>query len=121
MKKKDNTKGLSHDLLTWFANGSKGASSEAMAFAAAEVKMTGLENHPFDPSDLNRCLLLLDQVPEVRNHFDKIGASSAVWKRFIDNWGELESTFLEEAGLNWSKDRSAPKTYELMKNIRQKD
>ncbi|SFL70583.1 hypothetical protein SAMN05216256_10170 [Halopseudomonas pachastrellae] len=102
-------------VLHWIATGRVGSSSKAMALAACEVQSA--KSYPLDPGDLNRCLLMLQQVPEVRHHFDKIAALSEVWGRLIDRWGEIEATFLEEAGLDWSKQRRAPDTYRLMKEV----
>lgn len=106
-------------LLTWLATGRTGASSKSMACAAAGLDQGEYGgDFPYDPSDLNRCLLLLDAVPEVRQHFDKIAAISTPWSKFISRWDEIEKCFLDEAGFDWSKSNSAPKTYDLMKEIR---
>lgn len=102
-------------ILNWFGTGSVGASSKAMALAVTDVKNDG--SHPYDPDDLNRCLLLLDAVPEIRQHMDKIAEINETWKKLIDRWEEVEQCFLGEVGLNWTKANSAPKTYELMKSI----
>ena len=102
-------------VLSWIATGCVGASSQAMAMAACGLPSDG--SYPHDPDDLNRCLLMLEAVPEVRAHFDKIAALGVVWGRLIARWGEIEEAFLDEAGRNWSKARSAPKTYQLMKEV----
>jgi hypothetical protein len=102
-------------VLSWIATGRVGASSQAMAMAACGLPSDG--SYPHDPDDLNRCLLMLEAVPEVRAHFDKIAALGVVWGRLIARWGEIEEAFLDEAGRNWSKARSAPKTYQLMKEV----
>lgn len=98
--------------LHWLATGQVGLSSKAMAMAVCEIPCDN--DYPLDPSDLNRCLLMLKAIPEVRDHFDKVAALSPIWKRLIDRWDEIEACFLEEVGLNWSKGDSAPKTYKLM-------
>jgi hypothetical protein len=67
-------------ILDWFATGRVGASSQAMACAAAGLPSD--KSHPCDPDDLNRCLLLLEAVPEIRNKMDKVAAIS-------DTWGKL--------------------------------
>ena len=59
-------------ILNWFGAGQVGASSKAMALAAAG--MPNDKSHPYDPDDLNRCLLLLEAVPEIRQHMDKVAA-----------------------------------------------
>lgn len=106
-------------ILEWFATGQVGLSSKSMALAVLEMPQD-LEwgaNHPLDPDDLNRCLLLLEAVPEIRQHMGKIAALSETWRKLVERWDEVEQCFLDEVGLNWSKARRAPKTYELMKEI----
>ena len=107
-------------VLNWIATGMiatgrVGASSKAMALAACGLPSDGY--YPTDPSDFNRCLLMLEAVPEVREHFDKIAALGVVWERLISRWDEIESCFLEEVGHNWCKASAAPETYDLMKQV----
>lgn len=102
-------------ILDWFATGRVGASSKAMACAVADLPHD--KSHPYDPDDLNRCLLLLEAVPEIRNQMDKVASISGTWGKLVARWDEVEQCFLDEVGLNWCKARSAPKTYELMKQI----
>lgn len=101
-------------VLHWIATGRVGASSKAMAMTACG--MPSDKDYPLDPDDLNRCLLMLEAVPEVRDHFDKIAALSPMWRRLIERWSGIEASFLEEVGLNWSKGDSAPKTYKMMQD-----
>ncbi|MBN7822591.1 hypothetical protein [Bowmanella yangjiangensis] len=102
-------------VLNWIATGRVGASSKAMAMTACGLPSD--RSYPSDPDDLNRCLLLLEAVPEVREHFEKIAALGVVWGRLIGRWPDIEACFLDEVGLNWSKAKSAPKTYALMKEV----
>jgi len=102
-------------VLSWVATGRVGASSKAMAMAACGLPNDG--SYPHDPADLNRCLLLLEAVPEVRDHFDKVEALGVVWGRLIGRWADIESSLLDEVGLNWSKAQEAPKTYALMREV----
>lgn len=106
---------MEYKILEWFATGRVGASSKAMALAAVDVPND--KSHPYDPDDLNRCLLLLEAVPEIRNKMDKVAAMSDTWGKLVARWDEVEQCFLDEVGLNWSKARRATKTYELMKEI----
>ena len=102
-------------VLKWIATGRVGQSSKAMAMTACDIPSSG--DYPHDPDDLNRCLNMLIAVPEVRDHFDKIAALGPVWGRIIERWDEIETSFLDEVGLDWCKARSAPKTYALMKEV----
>lgn len=102
-------------ILNWFGTGRVGASSKAMALAAIGAPNDG--SHPYDPDDLNRCLLLLEKVPEIRQHMDKVAAINETWGKLVSRWDEVEKSFIDEVGFNWSKARSAPKTYKLMKEV----
>lgn len=103
--------------LEWLANGETGVSSKTMAFwLAFDIKMED-GCHPWDPADLDRCLRLLDRVPEMRPHLPRMAEISRVWSAMIDRWEEIERCHLDEVGLGWSKARCAPKTYELMHSI----
>ena len=102
-------------ILNWFATGRVGMSSKAMACC-----LVGAEcdcSHPYDPDDLNRCLLFLSAVPEAREHMDKFAAMSTAWAMLIERWSEIEKCFLDEVGLDWCKATSAKKTYDLMDKI----
>lgn len=106
---------MNEKILKWFATGRVGASSKTMACAV--IGSQSDESYPLDPADFNRCLLLLEAVPEVREHFDKIAKVSDTWKTLIDNWKKLEKMFLDEVGLDWTHGTSAPKTYDFMQEL----
>lgn len=103
------------EVLNWFGNGQVGQSSKAMALAVTDTK--GNADHPWDPDDLNRCLLFLEAVPQARQHMDKVAALSPTWARLVERWDEIEQTFIGEVGRNWCKALSAPDTYRLMRKI----
>lgn len=111
------TKEVKDKIIKWYANGSVGSSSSAMASCIAGVN--GHRSHPLDPADLNRCLLFLEAVPEAREQLPRLKKLSPVWAEIVDSWDLLEKTFLEEVGLDWSKGRDlkAIKTYQMMKSL----
>ena len=43
------------------------------------------------------------------------------WAGLAERWDEIVATFLEEVGLNWTKGKSAPRTYALMKQALGRD
>ena len=112
--------GIKEKVFQWLADDlDVGISSRAMAMAACDMenKSTFGNCTPSDPSDFNRCLKLIDQIPEIRNHFDKISKLSDKWEAIISRWAEVEKTFLDEVGFDWANGRRAEKTYHLMKEI----
>lgn len=106
-------KTLEQKILEWvFTSEDVGMSSKAMA--AASVGVTKCTSHPHDPSDLNRCVKLVGEIPEIKEKFHLISELSPTWKRLIDKWDELESTLKSEVE---SGSGRAPKTYDLIKSI----
>lgn len=117
-KNKQVTKDLMSKVLKWFATGRVGLSSKCMAvyLTTGEVDVRG-GSYPHDPDDLNRCLLLLNEVPELREHLHKMSKVNKVWSNLVEDWDALESCFLNEVGLNWCKAKRAPITYKAMKQM----
>ena len=103
-------------IITWLFDGDVGCSSKAMAGAMIGVGDEMMT--PSDPADLNRCLMLLEAVPEIRENMDKVAAISDQWKALVVHWEEIEKCFLDEVGFNWSKGGLATQTYELMASFR---
>jgi hypothetical protein len=113
---------LLRKVVKWTAGPNTGLSSEAMAYCAVDITRDDHwadfgPNIPHDPTDFNRCLLLVDQIPEIRDHFPKIAAMAPEWKKVIDNWDRVKECFIAEVGWNWSEGKEAPKTYAMMKEI----
>ena len=104
-------------VLAWiFEDEDTGVSSKAMAAAVIGQKARYTWT-PSDPSDFNRCLLLIESAPEIKDHMDKVAAISDSWAKLVGHWDEIEQCFLNEVGLNWSKAKSAPITYKLMHDL----
>lgn len=108
------------NVAAWLINGETGLSSKTMA----SITMGGNGNngrygisYPHDPDDLNRCIKLVKAAPEVRDAFPKIAASHPKWAVIIRHWDELVALFHGEVGEDWSKGRSAPKTYKRMQEL----
>jgi len=98
-------------ILNWIGTGEVGLSSKAMALAVVDMPNDG--SHPHDPDDLQRCLLLLDRVPEIRGYMHKVAAISDTWAKLVDQWDEIEQCLRDEM----NKGNQAPQTYKLMKSI----
>lgn len=103
----------------WLATGRHGISSETMFTVLTGVNAVRSRDfsHPHDPADFERCVNLLHEVPELRPLLPNMASVSKEWHALINHWDQIESLFLDEAGLNWTKSDSAPLTYKLMKQV----
>lgn len=108
---------LQNKVAEWLANGvDVGMSSECIAFTLAFDIVPPRKSYPNDVSDFRRCFTLLNKVPELREHFQKMAEVSPIWKNLVEHWNELETFYKEEQG----KGR-CPKTYELLKSLIEND
>lgn len=72
---------------------------------------------PSDPSDLGRCLRLLELVPEWKERISEMAIHGREWAALVSQWDELHQLMDDEVGIDWSKGNSALRTYERMKAI----
>lgn len=93
-----------------------GWSSECIAFKLAFDITQPRKSYPNDVSDFRRCFTLLEKVPELREHFQKMAEVSPVWKNLAEHWDELETFYKEEQGQG-----KCPKTYKLLKSLIEND
>ncbi|MEB6533227.1 hypothetical protein MXM51_01510 [Pantoea stewartii] len=108
---------LAMKVLEWQSKGHVGVSSATMASIALGMKKNFYHSHfsaPSDPADLMRCMKLVDEIPEIRNHFTTIGKRVSAFKPILDNWDELVASLKSEIS---RPDRRAPKTYVRMKEL----
>jgi hypothetical protein len=103
--------------IAWLAGNNTGVSSETMAYWLAFNTIPARVGHPHDPDDLDRCLQLLAAVPALREDLGLMAHLSTEWAALVARWDEIAFTHREEVGLGWTKARSAPRTYELMRSI----
>ena len=107
---------LKEDILNWIAEG-RGVGLSAQAMALSVTGNFKQKNHPYDPSDFNRCLKLIKKIPEIEDNFDEVAKISGTWSKLIEHWSDIESCFLNEVGFDWCNGNRAPATYELIKSI----
>lgn len=103
----------------WLLNANIGLSSKClMATLLNGGKVEGREwdttFHPHDPSDLSRCIALLDNVPSFRTKLDIMKSISPYWAVLVENWAELETLLREEKTHITAK---APETYARMQEL----
>ena len=110
--------------MQWLAAGERGMSSEAMFQHLTGIKCVkdsgwraANSAHPYDPADLRRCRLLLEQVPELQMLLPKMADLSGPWARLIRDWDVICSTMDAEAP-DWRNPRrasTASRTRDLIK------
>lgn len=102
----------------WIVDGKVGLSSQAIWSHMMGVPGQDM-SFPRDPDDLNRCLLLLQLIPEWQPRMHEMAVYGSAWTALSGRWDRIALTFLEEVGLDWAKGRNihASKTYEMMKEV----
>ncbi len=67
----------------------------AIAMGAKKTKSTRFDA-PSDTSDFGRCYRLVKAVPELREHFPKIGKMVPPFKGILTNWDSLCELYLRD-------------------------
>lgn len=101
----------------WLFSRDTGMSSKAIL----GHMMAGVSDgsYPHDPSDLGRCLRLLEIFPQWKERIPEMAKYGPVWTVYARHWPDLQKSMEEEVGIGWEKGRKAPKTYELMHRLEQ--
>lgn len=112
---------LAMKVLQWQATGDVGVSSATMASIALGLDKPFYGIHfgaPHDPSDMLRCMKLLEAIPEIRDHFPAIAKRVPTFKGIIEQWDDLVEVMKRECvGERWR----APDAYNLIKKLRGDD
>lgn len=114
-----NENAINQKIINWFATGRTGLSSKCLAVTLVnrDSAKSVAKDYPRDPADFERCLLLLNAVPELRDRLSIMKSVSKEWSALIDQWEKVEATFKQETGFPSLRWISAPQTYELMRKI----
>lgn len=83
---------IERQILTWLLTADTGQSSKAMARAVLGIP--GGTHHPYDPSDVARCIGLLDAAPGIKANeamVQAIAGMSPQWASLVDAWGAVEA------------------------------
>ncbi|MBY4887762.1 hypothetical protein K5Y32_07420 [Pantoea sp. DY-15] len=107
---------LAMKVFQWQAKGSVGVSSATMASIAMGMDKNFYHSHfcpPWDPSDLTRCMKLVDFIPEIRDHFPAIAEKCPKFAPILNHWDELTAMVRRE----WAAGDRAPETYARMKEL----
>lgn len=108
---------LAMKVLQWQATGNVGVSSATMASIALGMKKNFYGSYfrpPSDPSDLNRCMKLVQRIPEIKDSFPLIASECPRFAPVIQHWDELTRLLKKELK---RPDKRAPETYARMKEL----
>lgn len=101
-------------VMEWMTSDDTGISSKNIACHMVGISQYDPGFAPLDPSDLGRCLRLLELFPEWKPRIGEMAQHGKEWEALIPHWDELSKMMEEEVGIDWSKGKFAPKTYEAM-------
>ena len=108
---------MSGRVAKWLASGDTGSSSKTIALWLQFGERYAYASVPWDPSDLGRCLRMLKACPHLRQHLPRMAELGGLWPKFVERWNDMAASMEREVGIDWSKGRSAPETYQLMKAV----
>ena len=85
---------VTQDLAKWFVAGDVGASSKSIVylitgFAGLNAKGQFSTNTPHDLFDFRRCVLLLEQVPSLKQGMVKVAEHNQEWRALVSVWNSL--------------------------------
>ncbi|EGT4383752.1 hypothetical protein SMZ82_002374 [Cronobacter malonaticus] len=109
---------LAMKVLEWQANGEVGISSATLASIALGLKKNIYSNHfgaPHDPADFRRCMLLVEQIPEIRDHFPEVARKVPKFKAILKEWDSLVELLKHEMKQHGNR---APETYKRINELR---
>lgn len=95
--------------VAWLRDGEVGLSSRAIHDHMLGLKAKDGYDYPSDPDDLNRCIKLLELIPEWKPRMGEMAQRGKAWAGLAARWEEITQCFLDEVGLDWCKGKRAPR------------
>ncbi len=78
----------------WLRSHDTGISSKTMAAVLCGYSYDNREwSHPWDNSDLGRCIRFLDAVPGTRERLHLMAEVSPKWKALVEHWPHMETIY----------------------------
>ncbi len=109
---------LAMKVLKWQSTGDVGISSATLASIACGLKKNIYGHHfgaPHDAADFRRCVALVEQIPEIRDSFDKVAKRVPAFKGILNEWDSLVALLKSEMKTYGNK---APETYRRISDLR---
>lgn len=109
---------LAMKVLKWQSTCDVGISSATLASIACGLKKNIYGHHfgaPHDAADFRRCVALVEQIPEIRDSFDKVAKRVPAFKGILNEWDSLVDLLKSEMKIHGNK---APETYRRISELR---
>ncbi|HCM62750.1 MAG TPA: hypothetical protein DIT05_09425 [Morganella sp. (in: Bacteria)] len=94
-------------LRAWLASHDTGMSSLYMASVLSGEACSSGFAFPWDPSDLGRCIRLVDAVPEMEGFINKMLSHGPEWTAVVNNWDAWKKLYHAEDGENLYREMKA--------------
>lgn len=107
------TKPLERRVIAWLLSEDTGMSSQAICAHMVGERCTG--DYPHDPSDLGRCVRLLELCPEWKARMPEMAQYGRGWGGLTAKWDEVLDLYFNEGGVPLEQRQRSPETYRAMK------
>lgn len=87
---------ISDEAKEWLENGERGLSSNSIFARLTGINILRSDEHPRDASDLRRCRLLLEAVPEFGHKISMMKDVSPEWSAIASDWNAICAIMDEE-------------------------
>ncbi|MCG3884125.1 hypothetical protein I3271_05445 [Photobacterium leiognathi] len=109
---------IKEKLLTYFVYTEKvGHAERAISAIASGKPVSEKACYERELTALNRFIVLLHSVPELREFIPQMAVINEDWKRVSEHWSVIEKMFIDEAGIGFTKRVSAPQTYHYIQAL----
>lgn len=102
-------------VIRWLLSSDTGSSSIAICAHMIGEKPKYDFDAPSDPSDLGRCLRLLDIFPEWKPRIPEMAAHGPAWAGLVKQWDTIVDLYYNEGGVPLEQRELSPETYKAMK------
>ncbi len=79
---------IAEKIVDWIQKGSVGESSKCMAMHLSGRPCSG--DYPHDAGDFDRCVKMLEAVPELRPIIGNMAKVNSYWAALVKRWSEIE-------------------------------
>lgn len=84
-------------IIDWAGGGNVGVSSNTILYAITGKSVYSKSRDvPYDGADLRRCIELLEDIPELKEHLHMVAEEYPIWIPFVREWDTLVDMYYED-------------------------